>query len=327
MNLYGNKMPKLGIKIMKNNLIKQNRIITFFIAIISLFILSNFTYAQTTFVEVRDQTKENTQQIKNIGENIGDLKENYRLLYDGAKNQNDQLGNQISFLSYILAIFGFLFAWYINIQYEKIREMKDIVKSTKEYIDGHNNELYEKITRDETVKLLTRLKEVPEDIENICQLLLSRDLLEEDYSYLKEPYLKIKNDELQGTAKDEYIILFLQHFPYQSLKDPDLKIEIVSNVNLNKFNGMFIRDVKNLFDGVFKYLKEFGVIDEENKLIIKNLFYNYSKSKFQANIELKNFIKDIILKFQLNTADVLAIAKEQAPNDSLYMNWLNSCLR
>ena len=251
---------------MKTNPSQKNQIIIILV-VLGIFFTSKLSYAQT-WVQMQDQVKENTQQIENIEDKIIDLKDDYRLLYGGAKNQNDQLGNQISFASYLLGGFSFIFtvlgiflAWYINRQYEKIKEIKDAVESTKKYINEHNKELYEKIKRDETVELLNRLKEVPEDISNICHLLLSRDLLEEDYPCLKESYLKIKEDVFNGQAIDDYIILLTQHFPYQSLKDADLKTKIISYINLPLINNMFDRDIKNLFKQILKYLKEFGTND------------------------------------------------------------------
>jgi len=307
---------------MKTNQSQKNKILAFLI-VVSLFTIVKTTYAQT-WVQTQDQIKENTQQIKNLEEKMVDLKDNYRILYDGAKNQNDQLGNLISYSGYLLAILGLILAWYINRQYEKIKEMKDIVESTKKYIDGHSKELYIKIKRDETIELLNGLQEVPEDISNICNLLLYRDLLEDDFKYLKDPYLKIKDDVSQRNAKYQYAILLAQHFPYQSLKDADLKTEIISWINHPLLNGMFVRDVKNFFDKVFQYLGEFGISDEQNKTLIKNLFYYYSKSIFITNIELQNYINKVVRESKL---DIFSIAKEQAPTDTVYTDWVDSILK
>jgi len=314
---------------MKTNQSQKNKIIII-IVVLGIFFTSKLSYAQT-LIQIQDQVKENTQQIKNIEDKMIDLKDNYGLLYDGAKNQNNQLGNQISFAGYLLGGFSFIFtvlgiflAWYINRQYEKIKEMKDTVENTKKYIDEHNKELYTKIKRDETTELLNRLKEVPEDVSNIASLLLSRDLVEQDYQSIKEPYLKVKNGRLKSNVKNDYITLLMQHFPYQSLKDVDLKTEIITCISLPFLNAMFDKDIKNLLSQIFKYLKEFGINNEQNKTIIKNLFYYYSRSEFQANVELQNYIKETISKSQLNTLDLSAIAKEQAPADTVYTNWLNS---
>lgn len=320
---------KIRKKRMKNRP-QENKIITAFLLIVlSIFFASKSTCAQT-WTQTREQVKENTQQIQNVERRIIDLKDNYKLLYDGAKNQNDQLGNQISFAGYLLGAFSLIFAvlgmflaWYINRQYERIKEMKDVVESTKKYIDEHSKELYKKIKREETLELLSRLKDVPEDIGNICPLLLSRELWEEDYNYVKESYFKMKNTQGRGVEENQYIGLIMQHFPYQSLKDVDLKSEIISQIDSSQLRVMFNRDIKNFFDQVFRYLQEFGMNNEQNKTIIKNLFYHYYHSKFKANLELQDSIKESIAKHKLSISDISIIAKDEAPTDAVYVNWLN----
>jgi hypothetical protein len=313
---------------MKNNKLQKYIIINTFI-VLGIFHANKISNAQT-WVQTLDQVKNNTQQITNIENKIIDLKDNYRLLYDGAKNQNDQLGDHISFAGYSLGIFSFILtilgiflALYINRQYDKVKEMKDIVEITKKAIDGHSTDLYKKLKREETLSLLMRLEEVPEDITNICPLLLSRDLLTEDFSRIRVSYLKTKDDSFDRSVTDQYIILLTQHFPYESLKDIDIKIDIVSYINNSLLQNMFSRDIKNLFVQVFKYLKESGISDEQNKIIIKKLLYHYSKSRFQPNMELHSFIKEVIIKSKLNLTDISDIAKEQAPTDQIYIDWLN----
>lgn len=313
---------------MKTNQKQKNKVL-FILFIVSLFFVVEKVNAQTwieTWNETQNQIKENTQQIENIESKMIDLKNNYRLLYDGAKNQNDQLSNQISYSGYILTVLGLLLAWYINRQYEKIKEMKEIVEKTKEYIDENDKELYEKIKRDETVGLLNRLKEVPEDVSNICSLLLSRDLLEEDYECLKKAYLKAKEGDSIKNVTDQYIVLLMQHFPYLSLKDSDLRAEMITYINVSLLNNMFERDVSNLFGEIFKYLKEFGVTDEENKTIIKNLFKGYFDSRFKENERLQTFIKRIILRSGVNILIISSIAKEQNLENAIYTDWVNMIL-
>jgi hypothetical protein len=313
---------------MKINRLQKNKI-GIILVIVCIFFVSKLSYAQT-WIQTLDQVKNNTQQITNIEDKILDLKDNYQLLYDGAKDQNNQLSNQISFagyllggFSFILTIFGFFLALFINRQYEKIKEMKDIVENTKKYIDKHSEDLYKRIKRNETVDLLNRLKEIPEDITNICPLLLSRNLLEEDFLCLKDSYLKTKNNTFDRGVSDQYVILLTQHFPYESLKDIDTKTDIISYINGSLLRNMFNCDVENLFDQVFKYLKETGINSEENKTIIKKLFYHFYKSKFYTNIKLRESIKEIIFKSRLSLIDISSIAKEQSPTDTVYTTWLD----
>lgn len=310
---------------MKLKKIKQNVGNAAVIFILSLFFMPLISNAEDIPSNVQAQSVENAQRIENIEARMIDLKENYRLLYDGAKNQNDQLSNQISFFSYVFTILGIFLAVYVSIQYEKIKKMKEIVEDTRRYIDEHNRQLFVQIKRDETVELLNRLIDVPEDISNISPLLFSRDLLEEDYIYLKAAYYNIGNHDLR-TDKGLYITLFMQHFPYQCLKDIDLKTEMISNINVCELDNMFNRDIENLFDEVFKYLKEFGINDNQNRTIIKNLFYSLSLSNFKNNTEVRLFIIDTVLKYKFKGIEIMNIAKEQVSGNGPYEEWLKSIL-
>lgn len=312
----------------KNNPQKYIVILAIFI---SLFFVDKLSYAQN-WAQTQDQIKKNTQRIEIIDEKISDLKDNYRLLYDGAKNQNDQLSNQISFAGCLLGVFSFIFtilgiflAFYINLQFEKVKKMKDIVETTKAAIDGHSTDLYKKLKREETLSLLIRLEEVPEDIINIADLLLSRELIESDFLYLKTSYLNIKMSDSvdRVNAEDLYLILLMQHFPYESLKDLEIEGEFIKNIDIKHLDNMFSRDVRKFFDQVLKYLKEFGVDNEKNKTTIKNLFYNYSKSKFRENIELQNHIKETLSKYGMKTPAIASILKEQNPKDNIYIAWVD----
>lgn len=301
------------------------------ILFMGFFSVTNLSYAQT-WIQTQSQIKENTQQIKNIDEKIFELKDNYKLLYEGAKNQNDQLSNQISFAGYLLGGFslfftalGFFLSWYINRQFEKIKEMKNTVENVRKAIEGHTTDLYQKLKREETQNLLNRLEEVPEDITNICNLLLSRDLIETDYIYLRNPYLRIKkNRPLDVNAEENYMILFMQHFPYKALKDSDIKEDMIININSSNLNNMFSKDIKNFFDQILKYLKESNIDDPQNKIIIQNLFYNYSKSRFKDNVELQNYIKEILSKNSIQTTLLISILKEKNLTDADYLTWLDS---
>ena len=75
------------------------RIETIFILILYLLLICFFPLNVWSKVSLQDQVDENTQQIQVIESKIVDLKDNYKLLYDGAKNQNDQISDQISFLN------------------------------------------------------------------------------------------------------------------------------------------------------------------------------------------------------------------------------------
>ncbi len=300
----------------------------FFLLVFSMFFHVDVSYAQTSFVEVRDQVKDNTREIKTISETLPELRENYRLLYDGAKDQNDQLSDQISSLqnfieiaSGVFALLGFILGFYVTTLYKNIKRMSDMV--TKATV-ATTDKLYRKVHRSETIGKLERLMEVPEDIGNISQQLLSRELLEEDFLVLKEIYLKAKNNTYARTQAGDYLILFFQHFPLLTLKDADLKVDALSSLTPRTINQMFERDVKNFISGLFKFLGESGTGDTANRDLIKFFFPSLFRSKFTSDVDLKSYIRTEMTKNNLTTTTISAIALEQAPADSAFTTWLDS---
>lgn len=299
-----------------------------YLAIIVIFI-PIFSFAQT-WEQVKDRVKENTYQIESISEKVSDIKDNYHLLYEGSKNQNDQLSNQISFAGYLLGIFsllltglGIYLAWHVNSQFEKIKEMKAIVEETKKAIEGNSTNLYKKLKKEETISYLMRLDEVPEDISNIISILLSRDMVDIDYLYIKKPYLKFKKIiPLSLNGLGEYQLLLIQHFLYQSLGDTDLKNDIMNNLNNGNLNHMFAGDIKNLFDQSLKYLTESSLVSVDNKDFVKNLFYKYFESKFSQNSDLRSDIISILEKYGMKTEYVYSILKEKKTENIKYAEWL-----
>ena len=99
--------------------------------------------------------------------------------------------------------------------------------------------------------------------------------------------LKVKGKKTEIQAQGDYITLLTQHFIYESLKDIELRSEIITLINPILIHGMFDRDIRNFFNEVFKYLQEFGIVDQQNKTIIKNLFYFYSAQKYFGGAESK----------------------------------------
>ena len=305
-----------------------------FIAI-AYFLVINTSYAQT-FTEVRDISKQNAQKIQNIDgevslikEKISDLKNNFQLLYDGAKDQNDRLSHQISFVNYLLTVFSFLvtiigaiLALFINKKYEQIKEMKEIVGETRKYIDDHNKELYERIKRDETTSLLLRLEEVPEDIANISTQLLSRTLEPEDMVQLKKSYIKIRDTRFG----QDYIILFLQHFTYLSLKDTSLHSDIVNNISVRNISLMFSRDFLNFTKDIIKYLGESDCDEMEKQRIISLLFHSYFGSIYRTDSSIEEKLIILFNTSNLDRAALLIFLTQENPTDQTFVDWVSKFL-
>lgn len=176
------------------------------------------------------------------------LQSNYECQKEMMSQSSNTIGNQIeagnrtiTIWSIIIAIFGILLGIlgillgiYISKkakQVTKIRkqtqDLLDVVKEHKKNVEDldkkmHNRiaELYKDFRREETNTYLNRLVDVPEDIGNIIQSLLSRELIYSDYEKVKKAYCKLQNEcedidkpiGFQGSYRQKYLLIFFQHF-------------------------------------------------------------------------------------------------------------------
>lgn len=173
----------------------------------------------------------------------------------------NSISTQISVSSYVLTIMGIVFAvvaigvgayvTYVERKIIKIgEENKDLLaknQKIKQDVQDLNNliqsdiyGLFEKIKRQETVDLLNRLDKVPKDISNICSLLLSRELLQNDFEKLKKAYMNLDDDD--DDYKSSYKLLFFQHFLTETLKDEKLRKDILQFIP-SGINSAFENDI------------------------------------------------------------------------------------
>lgn len=203
------------------------------------------------------------QQIKinenNSEKNNRDLKELINK-FKTQENINEKTINgittQLNAASYNLTMFGILFAiaaillgiYITRIENKVVRikeESESLLKQTeasKEEVIEINNliqkdiyGLYLRIRREETIHLLKRLLEVPEDVTNLIEQIVSRDLEAEDFPLLKEAYMKIKDlpEEpepplsLSIPKKELYNLIFFQHFCDLAILDKEIKDDLL----------------------------------------------------------------------------------------------------
>lgn len=316
---------------MRKNFFSKNLFLI--VVFVFLFLLKSPIFAVSVYSN-QIQIKENSEKILNlendlnlVDERIKDIKENNQKLYDGVKDQNQILGHQISFTNYILAFFsllitigGILLGIYIQKQYKKIEKAKNIIKKTKDFINGHNIELYKKLKREETISLLKRLEEVPEDICNICMLLLSRDLQDEDFYTLKNAFLKAKNIlPIDEEYMYGYKALFLQNFTYYSFNDSEIKDEVINSIDKYSINGMFERDLQKFFVDITRYIQEKSLEDIDVQNIIQKFLNSLYSSKYKDKINnLLVLLKDKKIDLQC----FYKIASEKRLTEDNYLNWL-----
>jgi len=255
------------------------------------------------------------------------LEENQKLLEQKQEDSdaiNSHISNQISSSTFViegLALFftiaGIALAIYINDAYEKVKIIKRDIGDAKAYLDEYSDLFYERVKRDDTRHILKRLIEVPEDIHNVIQPLLSRDLENQDFALLKQAYT---SDVLTQNDKENYVLVFMQHFPYRSFMDEDLKEPAYGSLRGDKLNQMFKRDIENLFDGVIKFLKENGLGFGESKKIVTELLHGLYISRHKDSI---TGFKNKCIEQNLNVSQTLTSATEEG-DDINFIEWLNS---
>ncbi len=184
----------------------------------------------------------------------------------------------------------------------RIKETREEVEKVNQQINNDMASIYEKLKREETVSLLDRLIQIPCDIANVNTLLLSRELIEEDYNRLLSAYnVLVENNEHDmecgfSTFGDDYLLIFFQHFLDISINEPVLKDKIISFFNIgcrSAFKNDIEKSTKDLLKGISKWGDEEKV--EVLVLYIKSLV-NYRKDNM--------FVYEIIIN-ELNNKELI----------------------
>lgn len=189
----------------------------------------------------------------------------------------------------------------IEVQTQKLLRDVNSHKKSVEALDEkmHNRiaELYEDFRREETNTYLNRLVDVPEDIANIIKSLLSRELIYSDYEKVKKAYCKLKNEcedidtprGLGFTYREQYLLIFFQHFLNQSIQDNDIRDEVMNSFKTGcdcSYKNDIIKSTKDLMIGINSNVN----IDKQN--ILKEYIIALNDTKHKKLIDVFNIIID-----------------------------------
>jgi hypothetical protein len=201
-------------------------------------LLNRVDSIESTIQKIQKQTV-TIDKIENINTKI----EYQQKLYDQTISS---ISTQLDSANYSLTIFGLLFAvtaiiigvyvTYVERKIVRISEenkelltknqnIKKEVEDLNRLIQSDIYNLFIKIKKEETEHILQRLTKVPKDIANVCESLLSRDLSPDNFAILKQAYFKLK--ETDNEYKVQYHLLFFQHFYAQSLRDEQIRKDLV----------------------------------------------------------------------------------------------------
>lgn len=266
--------------------------------------------------------------------------------FDIVKNiieiSNSSISNQISTLNTFIAVFSLMFVIigvylgaYIsrlekrvfgikqNIEDKEasIKSLAKTVEETNNKIQGDLSGLYSKLQEEESISLLKRLEEEPQDINNICRTLLSRHLKPEWFIYIKTAFYKllelgdIANERIcfNPTNKEGYLIIIFQHYMYDALKDDKIRDEIRPFFN-RLINNEFKRDI-------IQTTRDFCASISNNDCkydkceILADFLKALNNSKYKNLSELKEIFEEEILDKYL-----LTDAIEKCTTDAVYLS-------
>lgn len=166
----------------------------------------------------------------------------------------------LAIVALVISILGLFLGNYIRKRAKTIeilagqsKETEKSIKETQQSIDTNLKSIYEKLRREETIYILQRLQQVPEDVSNYESILLSRELEIEDYPLLLKAYRRLLKIEqkckktktlqdidkeidftydsqgLYDDLKSRYRLLFFQHFLCYTIKEELVQQDIVND--------------------------------------------------------------------------------------------------
>lgn len=239
-----------------------------------LLIVSTISYAKKSSTNVdtlniaisqlKTKTNDIDLSIDGLSKQIDVISYTVETQKDIISQEQSAIENSMSSINMVFTIFsilmtlgGFALGYYINRKeknmqslLDKVEEKKKEVETleaktikTREDIRELNNTitndieaLYARLRREETVTFLKRLVDEPEDIDNLINLLLSRDLEENDFKYLLLAYRKLKDrinsrnykiTKIQKISRWDYLILFFQQFCEQSIGNKLVRDDLI----------------------------------------------------------------------------------------------------
>lgn len=253
---------------------------------------------------------------------------------------NSTIANEISAVNIMLVAFTIVFGivgvflgFYISWLQRKISKMSEniekkeqtimslakAVEETDNKIQSDISGLYAKLRKEETMTLLYRLEEEPEDISNLVELLLARPLDIEGFPILKRAFIQLMtiDDEANTdvlftpSKRKEYTLLFFQHFLYQSILDDELRPEVVKEFDGEvecAFKSDIIRSTKDLCKALSNHNVAFDKIS-----LLKSYLIALNQSKYSVLEELRTIFQDNLDK------GLLVEAIDQCTSDKVYL--------
>lgn len=258
--------------------------------------------------------------IELLRNNVEILESQVASLKDLLSHSNEMIANEIAISDRFLNIASIVFAltalligvyitWCSN-KMDKMKKsveqkeqdiirLKEIVESANRQIQDDIHGVYKRLRLEETNTLIDRLRQVPEDISNIINLLLSRDLPETSFTVLREAFDEVE----EPVYKIKYFMLFFQHFANRILKDLNLRSYLTENIG-QLVQYAFKNDIIKTTDDIVNSMSCMQILEKKQVIVpyytalknsqFKDLTCLYDKLKSTVtNEEWQEILKEV----------------------------------
>ena len=173
-------------------------------------------------------------------------------------------------------------------------EVEDLV----EKINNNFDSLFQRIRRADTLEYLKRLETVPQDVINLKEILLARELEPSDFHYLQKAYTKLVDIGKEAGGEDlfghnygsSYRLLLFQHFCGQSVEDSFLRDRMVADFG-RLVSCCFDNDIRKSLSDVVPVLKKKDVAFDRVD-VLKKLLSALKQSEFGKDADILNILKN-----------------------------------
>lgn len=254
---------------------------------------------------------------------------------------NATIANEISAVNTILVVFtivfgiiGIFLGWYISFLQKKVTKMSDniaekeqsiiklanTVEETDKKIRSDISGLYAELRDEETMTFLHRLEEEPLDIANLSNLLLARPLRDKGFPILKKAYMQLlslgpeiidKESLLEPSYRQEYTLMFFQHYLRESILDDDIRPDIIKDFK-RSMTCAFKRDIiKSTEDFCLALSTDETPFDKVS--LLADYLEALNQSKYHNLVELHDIFQERL------KADLLVNAIDKCTTDKVYL--------
>lgn len=252
------------------------------------------------------------QHLRNINDNVDAVLRIVDVSNSTIANEISAINTMLVAFTIVFGVVGVLLGVYISWLQRKVSKMSDNIAEKEQKIINLANTveetdrkihtdiagLYEDLRKEETMTLLRRLEEEPLDISNLSSLLMTRTLSGEGFTILKQAYIKLKslgpeidNDRfLEPSFRQQYIVIFFQHYLRESVLDEDIRPDIVKECKYS-MNCAFKRDIIKSTEDFCMALSD-SKVQFDRVLLVVDYLKALNQSKYANFVELKSIFQE-----------------------------------